>query len=55
MEDERLITSTMREEDQDVDLSLRPRSLDEYIGQEKVKEQMRIFMEAAKGSMARRA
>ncbi len=32
----------------DVDLSLRPKTLDEYIGQEKVKENLKIFIEAAK-------
>lgn len=32
----------------DVDVSLRPKTLDEYIGQEKVKENLKIFIEAAK-------
>ena len=32
----------------DIDLNLRPKSLDEYIGQEKVKENLKIFIEAAK-------
>lgn len=32
----------------DVDISLRPKTLDEYIGQEKVKENLKIFIEAAK-------
>lgn len=32
----------------DVDLNLRPKTLDEYIGQEKVKENLKIFIEAAK-------
>ncbi|HHU48996.1 MAG: Holliday junction branch migration DNA helicase RuvB [Caldicoprobacterales bacterium] len=35
------------EEDQDTELSLRPRRIAEYIGQEKVKEQMLIFIQAA--------
>src|SRR5690554_7498826 len=34
-------------EDQDMELSLRPRRLHEYIGQEKVKEKMTIFIQAA--------
>lgn len=32
----------------DVDLNLRPKTLDEYIGQDKVKENLKIFIEAAK-------
>ena len=35
-------------EDADIENPLRPRTLSEYIGQEKVKERMRIFIEAAK-------
>jgi Holliday junction DNA helicase RuvB len=31
------------------DLSLRPRNLDEYIGQEKIKNNLSVFIEAAKG------
>lgn len=46
---DRLITSTMRNEDTEIDQSLRPRTLEEYIGQERVKDQMRIYIEAAKG------
>ena len=33
--------------DSDLEVSLRPKTLDEYIGQEKVKENLRIYMEAA--------
>lgn len=48
-EDEnRLITSTMKREDNDTEVSLRPKSLSDYTGQEKVKEQLEIFIEAAK-------
>ena len=47
MED-RLITTNMRDEDFDVEGSLRPRDMQEYIGQEKVKENLSIFIEAAK-------
>ncbi len=32
----------------DVDLNLRPKTLDEYIGQDKVKENLKIYIEAAK-------
>lgn len=48
MEEDRIITSELRPEDVDYDGSLRPRSIDEYIGQEKVKEKLSIFIEAAK-------
>ena len=44
----RIITSTMQNEDVDIENSLRPKSLDDYLGQEKTKEQLKIFIEAAK-------
>ena len=48
-EDEnRLITSSMKREDNDTEVSLRPKRLADYTGQEKVKEQLEIFIEAAK-------
>lgn len=37
-----------KEEDKVLDLTLRPKTLKEYAGQEKIKESLRIFMEAAK-------
>jgi Holliday junction DNA helicase RuvB len=46
-QEERIIASRKMEEDQDTELSLRPRRIAEYIGQEKVKEQMLIFIQAA--------
>jgi len=46
--DERLISSSMREDEAKTEYSLRPRYLDEYIGQDAVKEHMRIYIEAAK-------
>ena len=36
------------EEDQGYEVSLRPKSLAEYIGQEKIKKNLSIFIEAAK-------
>lgn len=48
MDQDRILTSTMRSEDIEIDQSLRPKSMDEYIGQEKVKEQLKIFIQAAK-------
>ena len=47
MED-RIITSTFTTDDEDIELSLRPHSLKEYVGQEKAKENLEIFIEAAK-------
>jgi holliday junction DNA helicase RuvB len=47
MED-RIISAHMQEEDLGIELSLRPRYLSEYIGQKQVKENLKIFIEAAK-------
>lgn len=48
-EDEnRIITSGMQNEDVDIENSLRPKTLDDYLGQEKAKELLKIFIEAAK-------
>lgn len=44
----RIVAPEYTPEDNDVELSLRPRRLSEYIGQEKVKENLKIFIEAAK-------
>ncbi len=46
--EERIVTNREREEDIRVDLGLRPQTLDECIGQERVREQLRVFIEAAK-------
>ena len=43
-----LIDPDIQQEDLDVDLTLRPKTLAEMLGQEKVKEQLRIAIEAAK-------
>src|SRR5687767_4781769 len=45
---ERIVSPGDQPEDQSLDLSLRPRWLAEYIGQEKVKANLRIAIEAAK-------
>lgn len=44
----RLITPDFSGEDVDVEYSLRPKTLEEYIGQDKVKENLSIYIEAAK-------
>lgn len=46
--EERLISSSMISDDEQVDYSLRPKFLNEYIGQHSVKEHMRIYIQAAK-------
>jgi Holliday junction DNA helicase RuvB len=46
--DERLIASQMSMEDEPVEFSLRPRFLDDYIGQCRVKENLKVYIEAAK-------
>ena len=45
----RIVPSAFTSEDSDIENSLRPKTLDDYIGQEKVKENLRIYIEAAKG------
>ncbi len=44
----RIMSTGYSAEDSDVEYSLRPKTLTEYIGQEKVKENLRIYIEAAK-------
>ena len=44
----RVIESSLTPDDADIEFSLRPKTLSEYIGQEKVKENMKIYIEAAK-------
>ena len=48
MDDSRLIASSFMEEDEQIEGKLRPRFLNEYIGQGNVKEHMRIYIQAAK-------
>lgn len=45
---DRIVEPAYNETDSDVELSLRPKLLEEYIGQEKVKENMAVYIEAAK-------
>ncbi|MCD6359028.1 MAG: Holliday junction branch migration DNA helicase RuvB [Dehalococcoidia bacterium] len=46
---ERIISNGPKEEDYSLDTSLRPRKLDDYVGQEKVKDNLNILITAAKG------
>lgn len=45
--EERIVSNAMRNEDQEIENGLRPRFLNDYIGQDKVKEKLKIFIEAA--------
>jgi len=45
---DRVVSPELREEEIALDVSLRPRRLAEFIGQDRIKENLRIFIEAAK-------
>ena len=45
---ERIVTSTLTDGDNETEESLRPRKIEEYIGQTKAKDNLSIFIEAAK-------
>lgn len=47
-EDTRIISGFARDNEKSMEISLRPRLLEEYIGQDKVKEKMKIFIQAAR-------
>ncbi|SFO96372.1 Holliday junction branch migration DNA helicase RuvB [Pseudomonas borbori] len=49
LEADRLITATSRDRDEQVDRAIRPLKLAEYIGQPNVREQMELFIQAARG------
>lgn len=46
--DIRLISPDVAEDEQSLDLNLRPRILDDFVGQEKLKENLKIFITAAR-------
>ena len=48
MENRRILTTGLREEDSELEPKLRPATLESYIGQESVKENMRVVIQAAK-------
>lgn len=47
--DARMVAPEVQEAERGFDVALRPKTLAEFIGQPKVKENLRIFLEAAKG------
>lgn len=48
MSKERILDASLDNEELDSELSLRPQSLDEYVGQSELKQNLRIFLGAAK-------
>lgn len=46
--EKRVISTQVHEEDLKIEKSLRPQTLDEYIGQQKAKENLKVYIEAAK-------
>ena len=48
IEADRLIAPQAKKEEESLDRAIRPKSLDEYIGQAQVREQMKIFIQAAR-------
>ena len=46
--EKRIITTYITEEDRSIEGSLRPQLLEDYIGQEKTKENLKVYIEAAK-------
>lgn len=44
----RIVAPEFLSVDSDIEVSLRPKTLDDYIGQEKVKENLRVYIEAAR-------
>ena len=45
--DERIISSRQLEGDNDAEYSIRPKTMEEYIGQDKVKDSLKIYIDAA--------
>ncbi len=46
--EKRVISTQIQEEDQKIETTLRPQRLEEYIGQEKAKKTLKVYIEAAK-------
>lgn len=45
---ERIVSAGIQEEDQDIDRDLRPKSFQDYIGQQQIKDNFSIFIQAAR-------
>jgi Holliday junction DNA helicase RuvB len=48
VDDDRIVSSNVNEVDAATELSLRPKTLDDYVGQSKAKDNLKVFMAAAK-------
>ena len=48
MEEDRLVTSTVAETESEIENVLRPKSMEGYVGQDKVKDNLAVFIAAAK-------
>lgn len=48
-ESERLVSGGLTQDDLEIDRTLRPRVLDEYLGQQRVKDNLAVLIEAARG------
>ena len=46
--EKKIISTKIQEEDIKIESSLRPQTLNDYIGQEKIKDNLKIYIEAAK-------
>lgn len=44
---ERIIDVSIKQEDNEIEKTLRPKRFEDYIGQEEVKETLRVFIQAA--------
>jgi Holliday junction DNA helicase RuvB len=49
IEQDRLVCSSTQGEEEAIEHAIRPRQLDEYVGQPAVKKQMSVFIQAARG------
>ena len=49
MEEDRTTTSQQVSEEKELDLTLRPISFDDFVGQDSLKENLKVFIDAAKG------
>ena len=49
VEAERLVSAHYTDDDLEIDRSLRPRRLDEYLGQQRIKDNLSVLIEAARG------
>jgi holliday junction DNA helicase RuvB len=48
MDETRVVSGAANGEDELVEISIRPKKLDEYLGQTAVREQMKIYIEASR-------